>query len=197
MKLFQKTCPLVGILLLSGGVLLAADLQKKEKALTKKKVLKSIEKAYVKVFPRDKGSRLLDEENKNTQKWYKMLSKVRSYVKNNAGENEDLLYAFTLFWNASRKLINVLENTYDSLFAEGTGEISRDNIRTASQNIAELKTESSNLNVIREKLLLSISYSGKKENVKEVLMFLVSRIRWAMNRVVGSYEKKAEDFPKF
>jgi len=46
-----------------------------------------------------------------------MLNSVRSYVNRNAGGNEDLIEAFTVCWLTSRKLINVLTNTYNYFLA--------------------------------------------------------------------------------
>jgi len=192
MKLFQKTCPLVGILLLCGGILLGAEKRRSsQRVLTKKEVLKSIKKASKKVFPSDKN--LLDEENKNTQKWYKMLNSVRSYVKKNAGENEDLLDAFALCWNASRKLINVLTNAYDTFLAvfERPEDVSSRRIGTVSRGIIALIFESINLTKMQEKLE-NMSYSEKKKDVKEVLISLIEHTRNAIDRLMKDHEVKEE-----
>jgi len=190
MKLLQKTYPLVGILLLCGGILLGAEKRRSSQGvLTKKKVLKSIKKVSEKVFPSDEN--LLDKKNNKTQKWYKMLSKVRSYVNENADGNEDLIDAFTVCWNAGRELINVLKNTYNSLFAEGR-IMSYDNVETAHQNIRELGFEHEiNLQGMKRKLK-SISYSGKREDVRDVLISLATHIGSTISRLRNEFSNNRE-----
>ncbi len=180
---------ITAILLLSSGIFLTVDSRKKDKVLTKEKVLKSIKKTSKKVFPSNKN--LLDEENTKTGKWYTMLAKVRGYVDNNAGGDEDLLDAFSLCWTASRELINVLKKTHNSLFAEGRS-MSYDNVEAAYQNIHKLQFEHENPLLQIEKRLKNIYYSGKKKDVREVLTSLSTHIRRTIAHMQDEFSKNSE-----
>ena len=186
MMLFQKIYPLVGILLLSSGIFLTVDSKKKDKVLKKNKVLKSIEKTSEKVFPPDEN--LLDKKNTKINKWYKMLADVRGYVNKNAGGNEDLLDAYSLCFTASRELIKVLNNTYNSIFAEGTGNMTHDSVTTAYLNIDRLATTYvPNLFRMKRKLE-SVSYSGGKKDVRKILMSLNMHIRKTIEKLNNEFK---------
>ena len=84
MKLFKKTYPLIGIMLLGGGTLLAKKVDELEEAL------QSIGSKHTKIFSKNN---LFDKRNEETDDWYKLLGNVRSYVTKNAGGNVKLLEA--------------------------------------------------------------------------------------------------------
>jgi len=190
MKLLQKTYSLVGILLLCGGILLGAEKRRSsQRVLTKKEVLESIVEASEKVFSHD--GFLLAEENKKTLKWYEMLSKVRSYVNENAGGDDLLLDAFSLCWVVGRELINVLKNTYNSLFSEG-GSMSYDNVKTASNDIEELWLEQEfSLQKMYERLNSEV-YFGKRKDVRDVLMSLIIYVSAPIIRLRNEFHDNEE-----
>ena len=117
-----------------------------------------------------------------------MLAEVRKYVDENAGGDGDLLDAFSLCWTTSRELIKVLKSTYNSLFAEGTGNMTHDNVATAYLNIDRLSMiDVPNLHRMQTKLE-SMSYFGKKEDVSKVLISLNIHIRKVIEKLNNEFK---------
>jgi len=191
MKLFQKTYPLIGILLLSNGILLTVSKQGEykiprsgySKASTKEKILKSIERVSKKVFPSNQN--LLGKENKDTSSWITLLNRVEAYVNSNAGRDKNLLEAYSLCRIAGVRLVSVLKNIYNSLYS-GKRNVTYDSVETSYQNLQKLSALSGDL-LRMQRRLEKISYSGKKENVREVLANLNTHIRYIINHLNNDF----------
>jgi len=104
MKVFQKKCPLVAImLLLSGGIFFVKSKESEIVIIPKRpeepegwnrlNAESEILNAHIRVFAE---ANLFSKKNKNTRIWFKMLSDLQRYVVKNAGNSKKLLDSFSL-----------------------------------------------------------------------------------------------------
>ena len=179
MKIFQKTYPLVGImLLLSGGIFLAEN----EKILL-------INSAYREVFSKDN---LFGKKNENLDGWYDMLDELQSYVDKNAGGNMKLLDAFAVCKIASYQLISTLIIVYDSIFAgRGTSQAA---IASARGSLDKLQRRTDLVET--SKILEDTSFFWeKKKMVKKVLLHLIEKLESAIDKLGKDFEVKMIKMP--
>ena len=101
MKLFQKTYPLVGMMLICGGILLAVDSEKI-------KVMQSIAEAQAKVFMLKDNIFAKKIKDRDVNYWSEMLGKIANYVNVNAGRNDKLFSAYMLCRSFGFQLINTI-----------------------------------------------------------------------------------------
>ena len=196
MKLLQKTYPLVGIILvLYGGIFTARDkdfLAKNQRD----KELQLINEAYRKVFAKED---LFAEKNKQTHVWKNMIKRLERYIDNNADGNKKLRKAYDLCKSVSNQLINTLTVVYNSVFAneEIPSMEGGDDWKIwdeAMQNIGRLEDKKTNLantsNVLKDTQFYFESQKQKKNNVKKVLLRLMSILEVVINQLKGDFFKR-------
>ena len=196
MKLSQKIYPLAGImLLLSGGVFLSVDSQsvrlKREETeriranIAKAIAIESIKRAYKEVFGQEN---LFARENKDTDRWNKMLDGLQSYAHKNAGEKFSFS-ALSLSKDVSKELINVFKSAYNSLLNKRLSDYAVSVRRSVRKKIQQLKRRKTDLESMSD-LLIGTRYSRvKDEMVKEVLLRLMQTLRVTINKLGKDFKK--------
>lgn len=187
MKLFQKTYPLVGIMLLmSSGIFLA---RAEDFPVDKLEQLSLIEAAQTAVFGKDN---LFAEENKDIHIWFQMINDLQDYVDENADGNKKLIKAFETCRSVSSELIGTILIVYDSVF---TGELSfkergawnkaRSKIGRLIKRKKDLEKESKTLKNTR------FYFSAQKKNdAKEVLLRLIESLKVILDRLDKNFSEE-------
>jgi len=185
MKLFKKTYPLVGImLLLCSGTFLAKD---KPEKMTKDRVLGMINNIHLKVFDKDN---LFAKKNEDTDTWNQIFSHLKAYVHKNAGKNRKLLNAFSVCRITSDELIRTLTSVYDSVFSGKKRAISLEDAReNANIMLEELMIQQANLKGMGSILEDTRYYIEKKKDVKEVLLRLILTLDITIDKLGEDFKK--------
>ena len=189
MKTFQKTYPLVSvILLLYSGTFTAKDKDFLAKD-QRDKELQLINEAYREVFAKED---LFAEKNKQTGVWKKMIVKLGDYIDENAGGNKKLLKAYRLCKSVSNQLINKLTVVYNSVFKKAIPSSDRLTWEKALGDIVGLTDEKADLVKMSNVLRDTQFYIGaqKKNNVKKVLLRLMSILEVIINQLRGDFFKR-------
>ncbi len=186
MKLLQRTYPLVGILLLSGGILLGNS----GKVLTTSQALSSIKKTYNKVFP--PGENIFTRQKKGTHPWYKMLFDIQSYVVKNAPHHLDYLEAFAFCWNLSWQLINAKKFSQEYIFL-GKEHASYSLLTKAQEDLDKLEATIPGLTQMINKLRNKHERSPQFADVNKVLLSLLERLKDVIGKLDDDSTKLHEE----
>jgi len=192
MKIFQKTCLLVSMMLFCGGIFGAKDSKKLQLERDRNKELKSISEAYRKVFRQES---LFAKKNENTKTWQKMIEELGQYVNKNSGGNKKLLKAFNTSELAGDTLINTLGEVYDSIFTEEVpSPIQSWHIwEEANSKVGRVKQSQNNLvnmsNILKNTHFYLVS-AQKKDNVKKVLLRLMDILEIVQNQLIDEFKER-------